>query len=129
MALGKGGRGSFEWWQDRGYDCPLEEIDIMTGTMSKSVSCIGGFVSANGIYTAALERQRALQHENGAETLSTVAMVRILSLINKPKFIQDRMTTLERKASFVADCLAQAGCCILSSRGSPVVCFPVGKLL
>ncbi|KAF5711980.1 fumonisin biosynthetic aminotransferase Fum8 [Fusarium globosum] len=128
MALGKGGRGSFEWWQDRGYDCPLEEIDIMTGTMSKSVSCIGGFVSANGIYTAALERQRALQHENGAETLSTVALVRILSLINKPKFIQDRMTTLERKASFVADCLAQAGCGILSSRGSPVVCFPVGTI-
>ncbi|KAF5269053.1 hypothetical protein FOXYS1_48 [Fusarium oxysporum] len=123
-----GGRGSFEWWQARGYDCPLQEIDIMTGTLSKSVGCIGGFVSANGLYAAELERQRTLQHQNGAETLSTVVLVRILSLINKPKFIQERMTTLERKASFVADCLAQAGCDILSSYGSPVVCFPVGTI-
>ncbi|PNP80106.1 Fum8p [Fusarium nygamai] len=128
MALGKGGRGSFEWWQDCGYDCPLQEVDIMTGTMSKSVCCIGGFVSANGVYAAELERQRTLQHQNGAETLSTVALVRILSLINKPKFIQERMTALGRKASFVADCLAQAGCDILSSYGSPVVCFPVGTI-
>ncbi|KAF5962770.1 Fum8p [Fusarium bulbicola] len=123
-----GGRGSFEWWQARGYDCPLQEIDIMTGTLSKSVGCIGGFVYANGLYAAELERQRTLQHQNEAETLSTVVLVRILSLINKPKFIQERMTTLERKASFVADCLAQAGCDILSSYGSPVVCFPVGTI-
>ncbi|KAF5978120.1 fumonisin biosynthetic aminotransferase Fum8 [Fusarium coicis] len=128
MALGKGGRGSFEWWQDCGYDCPLQEIDIMTGTMSKSLCCIGGFVSANGIYAAELERQRTAQHQNGAETLSTVSLVRVLSLINKPKFIQERMTALGRKASFVADCLAQAGCDILSSHGSPVVCFPVGTI-
>nr|AAG27130.3 Fum8p [[Gibberella] fujikuroi var. moniliformis]ADQ38989.1 FUM8p [[Gibberella] fujikuroi var. moniliformis]ADQ38994.1 FUM8p [[Gibberella] fujikuroi var. moniliformis]ADQ38995.1 FUM8p [[Gibberella] fujikuroi var. moniliformis]ADQ38996.1 FUM8p [[Gibberella] fujikuroi var. moniliformis] len=128
MALGKSGRGSFEWWQDCGYDCPLQEVDIMTGTMSKSLCCIGGFVSANGVYAAELERQRTLQHQNGAETLSTAVLVRILSLINKPKLIKERMTALGRKASFVADCLAQAGCDILSSYGSPVVCFPVGTI-
>lgn len=127
MALGRGGRGSFEWWQARGYACPLAEVDVMTATLSKSVGCTGGFIVANGVYATELQRQATLQHEAGAETLSTVVLLRALSLIRKPRFIERRMATLEKKARFVAERLAEAGCLVLSSPGSPIICFPVGE--
>ncbi|KAF7548178.1 hypothetical protein G7Z17_g7228 [Cylindrodendrum hubeiense] len=128
MALGRGGRGSFEWWQARGYDCPLSEVDIMTATLSKSVGCTGGFVVANGIYSTEVQRQATLRLEAGAEMLSTVVLVRALTLIHKPAFIERRMATLENKARFVCECLAEAGCLVLSPPGSPIICFPVGTI-
>ncbi|KAJ5056058.1 pyridoxal phosphate-dependent transferase [Bipolaris maydis] len=128
MALGRGGRGSFEWWQARGYECPLDEVDIMTATFSKSVGCTGGFVVSNGIYATVLQKQSSLQHETGDETLSTIVLLRALTLIRKPEFIESRMSTLEKKSRYVADRLRESGCIVLSPPGSPIICFPVGTI-
>ena len=37
MALGSMGRGSFNYWQDAGYECPLRSVDVMSCMFSKSV--------------------------------------------------------------------------------------------
>lgn len=127
MATGHLGCGSSQWWQDNGYDCPLSQVDILTATLSKSVGALGGFVTANGIFAPELNRQEAKMRENGAETLSTVALVRVWSLISKPLFIKERMKVLRIKSSFVWQSLTQAGCKMMSPPGSSIVCFPVGE--
>ncbi|KAI2951053.1 hypothetical protein CBS147321_1322 [Aspergillus niger] len=128
MSMGSGGRGSFEWWQNRGYDCPLSDADIITATLSKSVGCTGGFVAANGICAQQLRLQDELLSHEGAESLSTVALVRTLSLLKKTRLIEYRMRQLKAKAGFVLQRLTEAGCKVLSSPDSAIICFPVGTV-
>lgn len=127
MSMGHGGRGAFEYWQDKGYDCPLSEIDIFTATLSKSVGCTGGYVVANGIYAAQLQRQEVLLQQGRRETLASVALLRTLALIRKRLLVEDRMRQLKEKSLYVTERLSEAGCHILSTPGSSIICFPVGK--
>ena len=128
MALGSAGRGSFNYWEDLGYECPLKEVDLMSCMFSKSVGCTGGFVLANGIFAAELRSQEKQLEARGVETLSTVVLLRVLGLLRKPLLIQHRMRILRKKAEYVARELKRAGFTVLASPGSAVVCFPVGSV-
>lgn len=127
MALGSNGRGSFNHWQDAGYHCPLDGVDVMSCMFSKSVGCTGGFVLANGPFAAELHRQGKVLTSSGVEKLSTIVFLRILGLLRKPLFIQHRMRLVQEKAGYVARALTAAGCKVLSSTGSAIICFPVGE--
>jgi serine palmitoyltransferase len=127
MALGSAGRGSFNHWEDLGYHCPLSEVDVMSCMFSKSVGCTGGFALANGIFAAELQKQGAELDIRGVETLSTIVLLRILGLLQKPLLIAYRMRVLREKTEYVAEALKRAGCRVLSSPGSAIICFPVGQ--
>ena len=127
MALGSAGRGSFNFWEDAGYDCPMSEIDIMSCMFSKSVGCTGGFVLANGIFATELLKQDEALDARGVETLSTIVLLRTLGLLRKPLLIRYRMRMVREKAGYVARALQGAGCRVLSSPGSAVICFSVGE--
>ena len=126
MALGSAGKGSFNHWQDAGYDCPLRSVDVMSCMFSKSVGCTGGFVLANGPFARELQDQGKKLITRGIEKLSTIVLLRILGLLRKPMLIQHRMNLVQEKAAYVARALSAAGCKILSSPGSAIICFPVG---
>ncbi|KAI9695781.1 MAG: hypothetical protein M1836_006047 [Candelina mexicana] len=128
LALGSSGKGSFNHWQDAGYDCPLRSVDVMSCMFSKSVGCTGGFVLANGPFAGELETQGKRLVNSKIEKLSTIILLRILSLLRKPMFIQHRMGLVQEKAAYVAKALSAAGCTILSSPGSAIICFPVGTV-
>ncbi|EAS35853.2 uncharacterized protein CIMG_01207 [Coccidioides immitis RS] len=128
MALGSAGRGSFNHWEDLGYKCPLEEVDVMSCMFSKSVGCTGGFALANGVFAEELRKQGETLKERGVETLSTVVLLRILNLLSKPKLIRHRMCLLRKKSEYISRALGNAGFRILSTPGSPIVCFPVGTV-
>lgn len=129
LSLGSTGRGSFNYWQDLGYDCPLKDADIMTCMFSKSVGCTGGMVLANGAFATQLAVEGLTIAKYGSEKLSTAVIVRVLGLLRKPQLIRRRMAALQSKATYAAHMLSKAGCKVLSSPGSPIVCFPVGKSL
>lgn len=128
LAMGSSGRGSLNYWQDLGYECRFEDVDVMTFTFSKSVGCTGGFVLANGAVGEELRRQDEQLASRGAESLSTVGLLRLLSLIRKPALVAHRMRLLREKADYVAQALRSAGCCVLASPGSAAICFPVGTV-
>jgi serine palmitoyltransferase len=128
MALGSAGRGSFNHWEDAGYECSTSEVDIMSCMFSKSVGCTGGFVLANGIFANELRNQGDALEARGVETLSTIVLLRILGLLRKPLLIRHRMRMVREKAEYVAQALRSAGCRVLSSPGSAVICFPVGTV-
>lgn len=127
MALGSEGRGSFNYWKDAGYECPMSEVDVMSCMFSKSVGCTGGFVLANDIFATELKKQGEALDARGVEKLSTIVLLRILGLLRKPLLIRHRMRTLREKAEYVARALKGAGCRVLSSPGSAIVCFSVGE--
>lgn len=127
MALGSNGRGSFNHWQDAGYRCPMDGVDVMSCMFSKSVGCTGGFVLAKGPFAVELRRQGEVLTNRGIEKLSTIVLLRILGLLRKPLFIQHRMRLVREKAGYVARALTAAGCKVLSSTGSAIICFPVGE--
>ena len=72
MALGSNGRGSFNHWQDAGYRCPMDEVDVMSCMFSKSVGCTGGFVLANGPFAAELGHQGEVLTSRWIEKLSKI---------------------------------------------------------
>lgn len=126
MAMGSNGRGSFNHWQDLGYDCPLKSVDVMSCMFSKSVGCTGGCVLANGLFAKELRSQGKRLVDGNAEKLSTIIQLRILGLLRKPMLIQYRMRLVQEKSTYVAEALTSAGCKVLSSPGSAIICFPVG---
>ena len=126
MAMGSTGRGSFNHWQDFGYDCPLKSVDVMSCMFSKSVGCTGGCVLANGLFAKELRSQGKRLVEDNTEKLSTIINVRTLGLLRKPMLIQHRMSLVQEKSAYVAEVLTSAGCKVLSSPGSAIICFPVG---
>ena len=128
MAIGSQGRGSFNQWQDDGYDCPFKSIDIMVFTLSKSFGCTGGFVLANGVLASQLRVQEAKGIDAKTEKLSTIILLRVLGVLKKPKLVQHRMKLLREKAEYVANELRAAGCRVSSSQGSPSICFPIGSI-
>lgn len=128
LGLGASGRGSFEHWQDQGFDCPLAEADLMTCTFSKSAGCLGGAVLANGEFARHIEKPEAgIADGRCGRGIASVVLVRVLQLLRKTELVRHRMALLRRKSFYVARRLASAGCKILGSPGSPNVCFPVGK--
>lgn len=127
MALGSEGHGSFNYWEDVGYECPTSEVDIMSCMFSKSVGCTGGFVLANGTFATELLKQGEALDARGVETLSTIVLLRILGLLRKPLLIRHRMRMLREKAEYVLRALKGAGCRVLSSPGSAIICFSVGE--
>lgn len=130
LGLGASGRGSFEYWQDQGFDCPLAEADLMTCTFSKSAGCLGGAVLANGDFADHLRPEADGVVRGGGHCgkgIASVVLVRVLQLLRKTNLIRHRMELLKHKSFYVARRLASAGCKILGSPGSPNVCFPVGK--
>lgn len=128
MALGSAGRGSFNHWQDAGYDCPLSEVDIMSCMFSKSVGGTGGFVLANGPFATHLRKGGEELEARGVETLSTIVLLRILGLLRKKKLVAHRMHMLREKAAYVARELNRGGLHVLASPGSAVICLPVGTV-
>ncbi len=127
MSIGSAGRGTFNRWQDLGYDCPFDGADVMTFTFSKGVSSTGGFALASGIHADALRKQGQALNTRGVESLSTVVLLRFLSILMKPKLVEERMRIVLEKSNYVAAKLKEAGLRVLSAPGSPMICFPVGK--
>jgi serine palmitoyltransferase len=127
MSIGSAGRGTFNRWQDLGYDCPFAGVDVMTFTFSKGVSSTGGFALANGIHADALRKQGQALSLQGVESLSTVVLLRFLSILMKPKLVEERMQIVLEKSNHVAAKLKEASFRVLSAPGSPMICFPVGK--
>lgn len=127
MSTGSAGRGSFNHWQDLGFECPFGEVDVMTCMFSKSVGCTGGMVVANNEFAEELHRQDDTIQQSGVETLPTIVLIRIISLLRKPLLIKHRMRLIYTKAVYVAQELSRMGCAVLSSPGSAIVCFFVGK--
>ena len=127
ISLGSSGRGSFNHWQDLGYDCPLSKVDILVTSLSKGISCDGGFAVANGPFAKELRLQDKAWAARGADTLPTILLLRFLSILNKPLLVQERMRLVRDKARYVTAKLREAGLRVVSAPGSPIICFPVGK--
>ena len=127
MSIGSAGRGTFNRWQDLGHDCPFNGADLMTFTFSKGVSSTGGFALANGIHAEALRAHGQTLASQGVESLSTVVLLRFLSILMKTKLVEERMRIGLEKSEYVANKLKEAGLRVLSAPGSPMICFPVGK--
>ncbi len=81
---------------------------------------------ANGLFARELQDQGKKLIIRGIEKLSTIVLLRILGLLRKPMLVQYRMNLVQEKAAYVARALSAAGCKILSSPGSAIICFPVG---
>ncbi len=94
---------------------------------SKSVGCTGGSVLVNGPFARESQTQGKKLTNSKIKKLSTIILLRILGLLGKPMLIQHRMGLVQEKAVYVARALDAAGCSILSSPGSAIICFPVGK--
>lgn len=94
---------------------------------SKSVGCTGGMVLANGDLASQLTVEGKVISTRGSERLSTAVLIRVLSVLRKPLLIRERMLQVRVKTTYATTMLTKAGCKILSSPGSPIICFPVGE--
>ena len=129
LALGSNGKGSLNYWQDRGHACRFASVDVMTCMFSKSAGCTGGMVLANGQFSEALLAGAASSQKKNLERLATPVLLRMLSLLSKPDVIRQRMHMLHERATVIRNAFVDMGFVVTSSSGSAIVCLSVGECL
>lgn len=92
----------------------------MTTSLAKSTGGSGGLVLANGPFAVELER-------SPSECVLTVVAAHLYSLFLRPNFLRMRLSRLQERSEYMFQTLRDARCQIISSPGSPLICFPVGQ--
>lgn len=138
LSLGNTGRGCLEHWNDNhphATPLPNDLIDLRSGTLSKAVGGIGGFITGKARFEACISRHiEQLKREpdgGGAASqiasLPTASMVQTLWVLYQPLRTQRNLARLSEMARFCRRELRRLGIFIYGSDGTPVLPVWTGR--
>ncbi|OCT51434.1 serine palmitoyltransferase 2 [Cladophialophora carrionii] len=129
MCLGRTGRGAIEVWNEQHSDALVSTdlFDLRTGTLSKSVGAIGGFVCGKAGFAPAVLRRRDEMLANGADPLPTSSILQTLHVLGQPTLLQRNLRRLTAIAIFVREALHRAGVHVYGNAVSPILPVYAGR--
>ena len=138
LSLGKTGRGCLEHWNDAhplAAPLPGHLIDLRSGTLSKAVGGIGGFIAGKIQFEPRVRRyiQQLGQAQEGESTLSQIAtlpsanLVQTLWVLNQPLLTQRNLARLHEISHFCRRELRRLGVFVYGSEGTPVLPVWTGR--
>ncbi|KAI1593037.1 aminotransferase class I and II, partial [Pyrenophora tritici-repentis] len=101
LSVGRTGRGCLEYWNDKHptRKLPADLIDIRSGTFSKAVGAIGGFVCTSRRFDAVLRCQNDKLAER-CESLPTAAILQALWALKRPLHLANNIARLRGISEF-----------------------------
>jgi serine palmitoyltransferase len=129
LCLGETGRGALEVWnqQHPSEPVPTDLFDLRTGTLSKSVGAIGGFVCGRGHFASMIRRRRDELLSLGADPLPTSSLVQTLNVLGQPALLQRHLRRLLAISIFVREELHRAGVYVYGNAISPILPVYAGR--
>ena len=129
MSLGRTGRGCLEFWNEKHPDTPVPKdlIDLRTGTLSKAVGGIGGFIVGKRRFEAAVRAHLERQEERESLSLLTSTMVQTLWVLERPNRTARNLQRLSEIATFCRAELLRRGIHVYGDDGTPVLPVWAGR--
>jgi len=139
LSLGKTGRGCLEHWNDShplAAPLPDDLIDLRSGTLSKAVGGIGGFIAGKARFEPCIRRrvqQLGQEQDGNGGSLSQIAslpsanMVQTLWVLKQPLRTQRNLARLHEMAHFCRRELRRLGVFVYGSEGTPVLPVWTGR--
>ncbi len=121
LSIGSTGGGCLELWNDThpSHQLPSELIDIRTGSFSKAVGVVGGFVCATHRFEQKLESYFA--HDDESDCLPTAAILQTLWILKRPLRIQKSLRRLQRISLFCHQELKASGVYVYGDPQIPIL--------
>jgi serine palmitoyltransferase len=132
LAIGHTGRGVVEFFQEHNTSSTakvsMEDVDMIGGTLSKSLSSVGGFVICHNPLTVYIESRIEIMQKSGGSSIPTLSLIRSLQILRKPSLVMRRLMNLRTVSDFVAARLSARGYQILLTQGGPLIAIVVDNI-
>ncbi|KAI0579532.1 Aminotransferase class I and II [Pyrenophora tritici-repentis] len=122
LSVGRTGRGCLEYWNDKHptRKLPADLIDIRSGTFSKAVGAIGGFVCTSRRFDAVLRCQNDKLAER-CESLPTAAILQALWALKRPLHLANNIARLRGISEFCHEELDLQGVYVYGDGETPML--------
>ncbi|KAF2022655.1 aminotransferase class I and II [Setomelanomma holmii] len=129
LSLGATGRGCIELWNanhpSRIVDHDL--IDVRTGTMSKAIGAVGGWVCGKQPYEHLIAHRHAEMLKAGYERITIAACVQTIHALHQPALVQRSLERLRAMAIFSRQYLQESGVFVYGDADSPILPVYAGR--
>jgi serine palmitoyltransferase len=132
LAIGHAGRGIVEYFQDRDVTgdnrVSMNDIDMIGGTLSKSLSSVGGFVITHNQHVKHIEARSKAMRNSGESSIPTLSIIRTLEILKKPVLVSRRLANLRSISAYMVAALEQKGYNVLFTNGGPLIAIVVDTI-
>ncbi|KAI1871370.1 uncharacterized protein JN550_004364 [Neoarthrinium moseri] len=129
LSLGSSGRGCLEFWNEAHPNAilPWEMFDIPTGTLSKAVGGIGGFIVGQSQFQKCIQQRISSIDEQSNISVLTSTMVQTLWVLGHSAILNQNLCRLSEISQYCRSELARAGVYIYGHPGTPVLPVWAGR--
>ncbi|KAK5675562.1 hypothetical protein LTS10_011662 [Elasticomyces elasticus] len=127
LSIGSTGRGVMEYFGDRYLQreeklpVSMDDVDVLGGTMSKSLSSVGGFVLCHDELTEHIEAREREWTASRDSRIPTLSLIRTLQVLKAKQTISERLKHLHAVSTYVGEVLSSKGYRISTTPGGPFI--------
>lgn len=130
LSIGSTGLGCLQYWNETHPTCPVpwDLIDLRTGTLSKAIGGIGGFITGKSVFKERIQRHIAQAQEQDHFSIPSSTMVQTLLVMEQPQRISRNLHRLAEISKFCRAELDRLGVYVYGDEaGTPILPVWAGR--
>lgn len=130
LSIGSTGLGCLQYWNENHPTCPVpwDLIDIRTGTLSKAIGGIGGFIAGKSVFKEHVRRHVDQVQDKDHISIPTSTMVQTLLVMEQPRRISRNLRRLSDISKFCRAELDRLGVYVYGDEtGTPILPIWAGR--
>lgn len=130
LSIGSTGLGCLQYWNENHSTCPVpwDLIDIRTGTLSKAIGGIGGFIAGKSVFKEHIRRHVDQVQDKDHISIPTSTMVQTLLVMEQPRRISRNLYRLSEISKFCRAELDRLGVYVYGDEtGTPILPVWAGR--
>lgn len=130
LSIGSTGLGCLQYWNENHpkYPVPWDLFDIRTGTLSKAIGGIGGFIAGKSVFKERIRRHIDKIQDRDHISVPTSTMVQTLLVMGQPRRISRNLRRLAQISRFCRAELDRLGIYVYGDEtGTPILPVWAGR--
>lgn len=130
LSIGSTGLGCLQYWNENHSTCPVpwDLFDIRTGTLSKAIGGIGGFIAGKSVFKEHIRRHVDQVQDKDHISIPTSTMVQTLLVMEQPRRISRNLHRLSEISKFCRAELDRLGVYVYGDEtGTPILPVWAGR--